>query len=141
MLNLKRRWQNLSSGSRILVLIAIISVVAFASLIIFLQNQGELNPSLPGEAKTTNPTTPPTPVNFNYAVGPDATPAPPPKNEPERLLVLANRFLADGEVVDATAQYRLIISSYPKSPEVVAATFGLAQSSAARQRWQEATQL
>src|SRR5689334_21153842 len=98
MFYLKRRWQTFSTGSRILVLLAIFSVVALASLIIFLQNQMETGSLLPGQAKTsTSPTAAPIPVSFQYPVWPQATPAPPPKNEPERLLVLADRYLADGE--------------------------------------------
>src|SRR4051794_33084273 len=124
MVNLKRRWQNFSTASRLLVVTAFLSVVAITGLVSYLQLQTapETSPIQAG-VPNTSPTPLPTPVSFNYASQPDATPAPAPKDESARLLVLANRFLADGEPIDAAAQYRLIISNYPQSKEVVEASF------------------
>lgn len=144
MQNLKRRWNNFSSASRLLVIIAGFSILALVSLVLFLTQNQPVTDKPAEESNTSNPASPsppPTISNFNYAAEPDASPSPVPKNEAARLLTLANRYLADGEAVDAAAQYRLILTSYPKSPEVAEAAFGLAQSSVARERWQEANEL
>jgi soluble lytic murein transglycosylase len=140
--NLKRRWKNFSTASRLLVVSALLGIIVFGGLVAYLW-QGEVKTgTLPALGSTSPTATPlPTPISFNFAPAPEATPSQPPKDEPARLLVLANRYLADGEPVDATAQYKLILSNYPKSQEAADAAFGLAQASADRQRWQETIDL
>jgi soluble lytic murein transglycosylase len=139
MLNLKRRWQKFSTGSRLFVLITLFSVVALTGLLIFLQSQPD--PKVGISKQSASPTSLPGSTEFKDAVESAGTPAPTPKNEEVRLLALANRYLANGEPVDAANQYRLIVTSYPSSPQAVEASFGLAEASATRQSWQEATDL
>ena len=141
--DLKRRWHNFSAASRLIVVAAAVGMLVFAGLIFFLQAQNKPATGAVAQVETPAPTiaVAPTPDSFNYVIQPNATLTPLPKNEAARLLALANRFLADGEAVDAAAQYRLILTEYPKSAEATEAAFGLAQAAVARGRWQEANTL
>lgn len=143
MLSLKRRWSNLGLLSRLIVVISALAVISIVGLATYLLVQSSNSPKPATQANNKGtPIAPNTPESgFNFGLGAEGTPAQPPRNEAARLLMLANRFLAEGEPLDAAAQHRLILSNYPKSSEAVEAAFGLAQASAERGRWQEADSL
>ncbi|MEI6046383.1 MAG: transglycosylase SLT domain-containing protein [Chloroflexota bacterium] len=141
MLKLKLGWQKLSTSSRIAILVVFLSVIAFSGLLIFLPIKSESKPRISSSTQANPPTSLPGSTDFNYAAKSDTTPAPIAKNEASLLLARANRYLMDGEAVQATTQYQYIITNYPNSPETVEASFGLAQASVAQERWQEAADL